>query len=151
MGLPWNGFRLHRLRVGYSTCDMHNFNQQKKTLLKRTGKAGFDLYDCRRRVTWKKGVALKRISEVMPSRFWCEVIMVFAINVRGICYFAENEIINAARYFGFLKRLMDRWHGNREQSACLIPTPHRIPILQLLSGWCKGISIVGFNPFILSA
>lgn len=82
----------------------------------------------------------KSNSVVMSSTFGRKVIAVLAINIMGICRykaFAENDTMNAVRYLGFLRRLMNCWHGNREHVVWLLNEQIIIVMLQLLLDWPK--------------
>lgn len=88
-------------------------------------------------------------NDVVPeksSEFGDRIMVVGAMNIRGICYyetFAENEIINTARYFEFLKRPVARWRENRSH-AILIAMP------QLFPGLSKKVSNMRFKLLIFS-
>lgn len=64
----------------------------------------------------------KSNSVPLSSNFRRKVVVVLVVNIRDICYYkihTENGIINASRYLDFLKRLMDRRHGNRKHAVRL--------------------------------
>lgn len=50
-------------------------------------------------------------------------MVVPAMSISGICYnktLVENEMINAAHYPKFLKRIKNRWHGNQKHAIWLL-------------------------------
>lgn len=80
------------------------------------------------------------------------MMVAVAISIKGICCYeilAKNETVHAARYLEFLKRFMDRWHGNRRHAIWLLDDNAR-PMPQLFSGLSKGKSNARFKRLILS-
>ena len=122
-------------RVVYSTCNLRTYNQQKSRL---THTVAID-------ETW---VSLHRPPErdqarqwlqqgempssvAVPNRYGPKVMMILAMDIRGICYYeilSDKEKMDAPRYLELLKRLMDRWPGNRKNTVWVLDDnarPHR--------------------------
>lgn len=67
----------------------------------------------------------------VPNRYEPKVMMVLGMDYLGICYYeilGRIEKMDAPRYLEFLKRLMDRWRGNRKHTVWVLDDnarPHR--------------------------
>lgn len=45
------------------------------------------------------------------------MMVVLALDIRGIYYYKMHEEISANRYLKFFKTLMNRWHGDRRYAV----------------------------------
>lgn len=67
----------------------------------------------------------------MSSSFERKEIVILAVDAGNICYYeilAENDAMNVACYFEFLKERVESWDGNRKHTAWLLEgnaLPHR--------------------------
>jgi histone-lysine N-methyltransferase SETMAR len=122
-------------RVVYSTSNLRNYNQEK-TRLEHTvavDETWVSLYRGPERdqaKEWRRPEE-KSTSVVVPDRFGRKVMIILAMDIRGICYYeiiAPKEKVNSARYLAFLKRLVAKWGGNRKHELWLLDdnsTVHR--------------------------
>lgn len=128
------------MRVAHSVYKVRNYTQQingfKYTVT--VDEAQFNFYGQLKMGQIRKwrGLEEKSSSVTVSSRFGRKVMVVLAMNIRGICYYdilVKNETMDAVRYLEFLKGLVYCCHGYRKYAVWLIITPDLV----------NGISNVG--------
>lgn len=133
------------MRMVYSECNLRNYNQQKTRLEHTVAIDETWVSLCRppekdQAKEWlQKGESSTSVAVL--DRFGPKVLLILAMDVTGICYYEilpEKETLKGPRYLEFLRRLMDKWHGNRQHRVWLLDDnakPHRsAAIIQWIEG-----------------
>jgi len=122
-------------RVVYCKDNLRNYNQQQSRLSHTVAidETWVSLYRPPEKDQSKQWLRRgeKPKSMAVPDRFGSKVMIILAMDIRGICYYEilnQNEKIGFARYLEFLKRLMEKWHGNQQHTVWILDDnarPHR--------------------------
>ena len=131
-------------RVGYSEFNLVKYQQQRSRLehtvtIDETW-ISFNRPPEKDQAREWRTAGEKVTSVAVPDRFGPKVMLILAMDIKGIFYYellAENENVNSARYLEFLTNLMDVWRGNRQHRVWLLDDNARPHRSAEITGWIK--------------
>lgn len=136
------------LRVEYSELNIREYNRQKSRLEHTV--AIDETWVYLNRPVEKDQAKEWRTTAENPTqvpqlnRYSQKVIMILAMDIKGICYYEildENQSVNQQRYLEFLKSLIKKWHRFSKHRVWILDDnarPHRNSII---SSWIESRKI----------